>query len=126
MGVFTWNDNYRIGNEAVDSQHQRLFELANQLVEVKSDDEIKRLLMLFYQHVREHFEAEEALMKQAQYPGYQEHQREHNQMLDRLVEISEADQLKQWDSTDLKEFVNSWVLVHILGKDMSFGKYLKT
>lgn len=126
MSEFTWNENYQIGNETVDSQHRYIFELANQIVDVTDDGEITRLLMLFYQHVREHFYAEEQLMKQTSYPGYQKHVEQHNQMLDRLVEISETVQKKQWHPSDIKEFVNGWVLVHILQEDMLLGAYLKT
>lgn len=125
MNEFIWNDRYLIGSEEVDSQHRYLFELANQLVEATRDDEITRLLMLFYQHAREHFSNEEALMKRADYPGYLMHVEAHNQMLSKLVDISQTIQQKQWNPSDIKVFVTRWVLVHILEDDMPLGEYLK-
>lgn len=125
MNEFVWNNRYLIGNEEVDVQHQHLFELANQLVEASRDDEIIRLLMLFYQHAREHFSAEEELMKQAGYPDYLRHVEAHNQMLGKLAELSKTVQQKQWNPSELKVFVTRWVLVHILDDDMPMGEYLK-
>lgn len=124
MSEFTWNDRYKIGNETVDAQHRYIFEIANQLVSVSDDGEITRLLMLFYQHVREHFQAEEQLMKQANYPDYQKHLEQHNQMLDRLIGISQSVQKKDWDPADIKTFVNRWVSVHIAHEDMQFSAFL--
>ncbi|MDD2760384.1 MAG: hemerythrin family protein [Methylomonas sp.] len=125
MSVFTWNDSYQIGDDNVDAQHRHLFELANQMVEA-TDNELIRLLMSFYRHVREHFEAEEDLMKQVGFPDYKNHVQEHDQMLDRLVEISKAVQLKQWSANDIRAFIDSWVLSHILQKDSIIGEHLKT
>lgn len=126
MSEFTWSDRYKIGNDLVDSQHQHIFKLANETVSVSDDADITRLLMLFYQHVREHFQAEERLMKQAGYPRYQEHVEEHNLMLDRLNEISLNVQKRQWNPDDIKKFVQRWISVHIVQEDMRVGEFLKT
>lgn len=124
MGEFIWHDHYKIGNATVDEQHQRLFELANQIVEADDTDELIRLFMLFYQHIREHFQAEELLMKQNHYTGYEQHVTAHNQMLDRLVEISKTIHDRQWNTADIQVFVSRWVLVHILEVDRLLGKFL--
>lgn len=125
MSEFIWDDRYNIGDSTIDAQHRRLFELANQLVEASGNAEITRLLMLFYQHVREHFQVEEAVMKQTNYPHYRKHVQSHNRMLDRLVEISEAVRQSHWNPSDIRIFVQEWVLVHIMDEDMMLGEYLK-
>jgi len=124
MSEFNWNDRYKIGHSRVDTQHQQLFELGNQIVEASNDEELTHLLMLLYQHTREHFSAEENLMKQTNYPDYDRHVEQHNQMLDRLIEISKTVQKKQWDPVDIKIFMTNWVLVHIIEEDMPLGEYL--
>ena len=124
MSEFTWNDRFKIGHSTVDSQHQRLFGLANQIVEASNDEDLTHSLMLLYQHTREHFAAEENLMKQTRYPDYERHVEQHNQMLDRLIEISKTVQKKQWNPTDIKIFMTNWVLVHILEDDVPLGEYL--
>jgi hemerythrin len=90
MDMFTWQDHYQIGNAAVDAQHQHLFDLAKQIVEATGTDELTRLVMQFYQPIREHFQSEENLMKLHGYPCYPVHIENHNLMLNRLIEISKT------------------------------------
>ncbi|MCQ8127610.1 bacteriohemerythrin [Methylomonas rivi] len=125
MSKFIWRDEYKTGHDTIDAQHRNLFKLANQLVDVSDQDEITRLLMLFFQHVREHFQYEEQFMKQSGYSDYQAHVESHNKMLDKLIDISKKVQLKQWIASEIQSFVDSWVLVHILGEDLKFIDELK-
>lgn len=124
MSEFTWNDQYKIGHSTVDAQHEHLFRLANQIVEADNEEALTHLLMQLYQHTREHFSAEEDLMKQIDYPDYERHIEQHNQMLDRLIEISKTVPNKHWDAIELKIFMTDWILVHILEEDMPLGDYL--
>ncbi|MGR8931804.1 MAG: bacteriohemerythrin [Gammaproteobacteria bacterium] len=126
MNEFIWNDRYKVGDETIDAQHRALFELADEIVGVTDNARVTHLLMLFYQHAREHFSTEEQLMKQVAYPGYESHLQAHNQMLDKLVEISEIVQKHQWNPSDIKVFVNRWVLVHILDEDLPLGDYIRS
>lgn len=125
MSKFTWQEQYRIGNATVDEQHQHLFELANQLIDEADTDEITRLLMLFYQHARMHFQDEEAMMKQHHYPDYAVHVEAHNLMLDKLVDISRSIPSGKWTPADIQMFVDNWLKVHILEVDMMLGEFLK-
>lgn len=125
MNTFIWKEEYKIDHGIIDAQHQQLFNLANQIVGVTDNSKITRLLMQFYQHVREHFQAEENLMKETNYPGYQQHVEAHNQMLDGLVEISKKVHAKCCHSSDIQHFVDRWLLVHILNEDMQLVKHLK-
>jgi len=120
-----WQEQYKLGNQIVDSQHQQLFELAEETVEATDHAEITRLLMLFYKHVREHFKAEEAYMRSINYSGYQQHLAAHNHMLDRLIEVSEKQHARQLESTEIQKFVDSWVLKHVLEEDMKLDHDLK-
>ncbi|MDD1621698.1 MAG: bacteriohemerythrin [Methylococcaceae bacterium] len=124
MDMFTWQDHFKIGNVAVDTQHQHLFDLANQIVEATGTDELTRLVMLFCQHIREHFQAEESLMKLHRYPCYPVHVENHNLMLNRLIEISKTIQENRWNPADIDTFVSDWVLRHIQEVDMLLGEFL--
>ncbi len=126
MNNFSWKDEYKIDHGVIDAQHQQLFNLANQIITVSDTNELTRMLMLLYQHVRVHFLAEENLMKETNYPRYQNHVEAHNQMLDRLVEISKTVPAQCWNTADIQHFVNRWVLVHILDEDMQLVQHLKS
>ncbi len=125
MSEFTWLDEYKIGHETIDNQHQFLFELANRIVEDSDTEALTEHAMLLYRHIREHFHAEETLMKQYGYPGYDEHVQAHNQMLDKLVEISNSIHDGTWNPNDVLTFMRGWVLVHIMEVDMVMGDFLR-
>ncbi|QPK63844.1 bacteriohemerythrin [Methylomonas sp. LL1] len=124
MSKFIWQNHYQIGNATVDAQHRHLFDLANQVMEAAETDELTRLIMLFYQHIREHFQSEENLMKQHGYPCYRVHVENHNLMLNRLIEISKTIQENRWDPADIDTFVSDWVLRHILEVDTLLGEFI--
>jgi len=124
MSEFVWKSDYEIGHAMVDKQHQYLFDLANSIVEAKSKGEITKNVMLLYKYVREHFRDEERLMKDIEYPDYQTHKQIHNQLLDKLNEISEKVAQGSLVDDEIKHFMQEWLLKHILIKDGALGKYL--
>lgn len=125
MSEFVWHDHYSIGNDIVDRQHRDLFDVGNRIVEAADSEELIHLFMLFYQHLREHFQSEESLMKHHRYPDYEKHVAEHDRMLDRLIDISGTVQSRQWNLADIQVFVSRWVLVHILEFDIPLGEFLR-
>ncbi|NOQ15797.1 MAG: bacteriohemerythrin [Methyloprofundus sp.] len=126
MDKFIWQDSYNIGNSTIDSQHKYLFELANKVVAATSKDQISECLMLLYKYTREHFQAEEAVMKIHSYPEYNTHVYLHNKMLDKLIKISDSLNTPHWNKAMIDVFMQEWLLVHILEKDMPLGAYIKT
>jgi len=74
MTSFIWLDEYKIGDDTIDQQHQYLFDLANQIVDPFNDAQKTHLNVLsLYHYFREHFKAEESLMQQHHYSAYAEH-----------------------------------------------------
>jgi hemerythrin-like metal-binding protein len=85
-----WKDSYRIGDEAIDRQHQELFTLANAMFAATEKAELLLCAIQLFKHVREHFADEEALMKMVGFPGYQAHVESHNLILKKLGEVSHS------------------------------------
>ena len=126
MNSFIWLEDYKIGDDTIDQQHQYLFDLANQIVDPFNDaQKTHHNVLALYHYVREHFKAEESLMKQCNYPGYQEHVKEHGVLTQRLREISTGIIRGQIGPDVVMGFMRSWLLEHILGKDILFGNYLR-
>lgn len=123
MNVFVWHDGYRLDHDLVDEQHQKLFELANRMAHSASKDDLIHNAMLLFSHVREHFSAEEQVMREHHYPGLQQHMENHDLMLIELVGVSERIQNDEWQVQDLEEIMNQWVN-HILEDDAAFSDYL--
>lgn len=119
-----WKDSYRIGDEAIDRQHQELFELANAMF-VASDQAALRLCAIkLFKHVREHFADEEALMKMVGFPGYQAHVESHNLILKKLGEVSHSIGRNALDPTIVTEFLTGWGLEHIPKADAQVAAFI--
>ncbi|MGY6275432.1 bacteriohemerythrin [Methylomonas sp. MgM2] len=127
MNNFIWLDEYKIGHHIIDQQHQYLFDLANQIVAPYNDQQkTHQNVLSLYHYVREHFREEEALMKQYDYPGYEDQVNEHNLLERRLHEISAGILTGEIKPEDVMKFMRNWLLDHILGKDTQLGDFLRT
>lgn len=124
MNEFTWQARYQVGNEKIDQQHQQLFDLANKLVQSKTQLDLAENVMCLYKHVREHFQQEELVMKAHHYSDYQDHVNDHNLMLDKLVEASDKVNKSEWQQQEVVKFMHEWIS-HILEKDMAISEYLQ-
>ena len=124
MVHFVWEDYYQMGDELVDSQHKDLFVLADQLMSSINREELIKNSRLIYQHVKEHFSAEEEHMEKLGFRNYKSHVREHNFMLEKLVEMDHKITHDDWKQTDIQEFMDKW-RKHIINSDMAFNAYQK-
>jgi hemerythrin len=125
MEQFKWRDEYEIGEEHIDCQHRHLFVLVNRIVDPENSNEVHSNFMALFKYVREHFRDEEAIMKNAGYPGYEGHRVEHEQLLDRLVELGVNIGKGNIDVQAMTEFMSRWVLIHIGQEDMLIGEFLR-
>lgn len=122
---FTWLDEYRIGNDTIDKQHQYLFDLANRIVDPTNDQQKTHHNVLALNHyVTEHFKNEEALMKQCDYSGYEEQVKAHDLLTKRLAEFSYGIIRDEVAADEVMKFMRNWLLDHILGKDVLLGDFL--
>jgi putative two-component system protein, hydrogenase maturation factor HypX/HoxX len=124
MCHFVWQDYYEIGDAVVDRQHKDLFILADKLLASVIKGELSRNIGLIYDHVKEHFSAEEALMDQLEYRNFKAHVREHEAMLEKLTEIQHKISNDNWRQSDMHEFLGKWEK-HILHFDMAFNAFHK-
>ncbi len=120
---FVWEDAYTVGDEEIDGQHQRMFRLANELPEVLDVPLVKRRIMDLYRHTREHFEAEEAMMKRIGYPALEEHRELHIDLVTRLNAVSSGSFESARAVCDFKKFVYDWVLDHIMCRDKEYFRF---
>ena len=123
--LLTWLDDYLIGIDEVDQQHKYLFGLINETLQCDKTTKLQLSLTRLYKYTREHFNAEEALMKDIGYSNYKEHQEQHNLLITKLNEKS-SDALRDPTKRDeLDSFLVSWLVLHILGEDADIGNFLQ-
>ena len=124
MSHFSWQQHYEMGDDAMDSQHKDLFVLAEKLLASRTKEDLQQNIKPLYQHVEEHFLAEESMMKETNYHAYKEHVREHNRMLEELTHMDQKINDDQWDQNNVKGFVNKWS-DHIIQSDISLNSFIK-
>lgn len=72
-----WKDEYCLGNDLIDSEHKKLFEIASQIFAIKNpqanSDKIKKLIHELYDYMRCHFKHEEEHMAEVLFEEIDQH-----------------------------------------------------
>jgi hemerythrin len=120
-----WNDAYRVGDDRIDLQHQKLFALANEVTEAQSLSTVRLNFMYLYEYVREHFTDEEALMRNSGYARLKVHVLQHEALISRLNAISSSVGKGKVDLPEIEAFMNQWMLNHIAQEDTQLAAHLQ-
>ena len=125
--MIEWTPDLSTGVPLLDEQHKTLFQWLSELESATAD---QRTLFGVYvitrlkHYVREHFAAEEALMKAADFPDLEQHRAEHAKFRARLEEL-QLKSIGEDISTDTVQFLTHWLTNHITRTDMAYVPYLK-
>jgi hemerythrin len=122
--TFTWRDSYFIGNAQIDAEHQRLFRLANDFFEAVDKAHKTDCAMRLFQYTREHFGHEEALMRDIEYPAMASHIEQHNELIRKLNDVAVCIANDTLQTTQLKTFLTSWLVGHIVTFDAKLSGYV--
>lgn len=130
---FEWDPQLETGNELVDSQHHRMFELLNQLLAADASEEhgpsVSEVLDALAMYAATHFGAEEALMKASGYPEEvaTAHIDEHRQLTEKTRSFVLDYRAGGVDSmVPVAEFLCSWLGHHIEDEDRHLVEYLRS
>jgi hemerythrin-like metal-binding protein len=122
-------DNLKLDIPEIDSQHETMISLVNQLHETMLQGADKAaldgLLSQLLEHTQTHFAYEEELMSRYNYPGYEEHKSEHNRLIQDLVEFTgryKKGELLLSFAVALE--LKGWAVVHIEKLDKPLGTFL--
>jgi hemerythrin len=121
---FLWRDSYSIGNAGIDSEHQRMFKLADEFF--GATDKLKRTdsAVRLFQYTREHFDHEEQWMCEINYPEISDHVQQHNYLLDTLREVTQKVAKDTIPPSELKAFLSALLLGHIVTFDAKLSAYM--
>ncbi|NTV89461.1 MAG: hemerythrin family protein [Clostridiales bacterium] len=132
--MFNWKEEYCFGLSEIDSQHQKLFEIGSRFsytASLEDDfdhyDEIIQILEELTDYTEYHFQYEESLLQQANYPEYDKQTFEHTFFVKRLKKISNKDlEASQKEAmTEIISFLSDWITGHILDSDTKYIECLK-
>lgn len=132
MGL-QWTTMMAVGVDAIDSQHQQLFEQINRLLEAcnrgKGKESIDQIVNFLEEYVVNHFQTEQELMQETHYPDYLKHKELHDQFIESLEKLK--GQISNEGNTInivilTNRMVVDWLNSHILNVDKELGKYLNS
>ena len=129
MSLFQWKDDYLVGQQEIDSQHKRLFQLADQLHAAmttgKGKDVMLKTLGDLIDYTKRHFAAEEKLMQKSNYPDYLAHKVFHDKLTAQVVQFqTEFAAGKSTVTIQLLQFLKDWLQHHIGETDRKIAVFL--
>ena len=124
-----WQDSMATGIELIDHDHQRLIMLINMFQEATefhiSERKVQLALDEVIRYTKYHFNREEQLMALNNYPGFKEHQLQHQQMIDEIdIYMKEYRSDPDVALEHILQFLQSWLMNHIKGNDRLYIPYL--
>lgn len=130
MAFMEWSDHYSVQVPQIDEQHEQLFVLVNVLydsiVEGAEQNSLGDILDKLISYTVYHFETEEALFKTYDYPLYEEHKHEHDELTRQVLDLQEQFNNKVVTITyEVMDFVSNWLKEHTTGSDLKFATFMK-
>ncbi len=132
MGVnmYEMKQEYYTGIELIDQEHKELFRIADEAYQILKDefisdkfDNIVEIIVKLKEYAKKHFADEEEYMQSIQYKKFLSHKVEHVDFIEKLdaIDFDRMDRNQAGTLVELLEFLNDWLVHHILEKDKKIG-----
>ncbi len=127
--MITWRDDFLLGIEHIDKQHQQLFRIATDIHElIKNElitdkyDQILKLLGQLKEYTIFHFTSEEEYMMSIGYRKLLSHKVEHSDFIEKInnVDLNKIDMDHEQYLIEILDFVVKWISDHILLTDRAY------
>lgn len=131
MALVTWDDEeYSVGVDLYDEQHQNLFDMLNELhdamKEGRGKDAASEILAEMAEYTEYHFDSEERYMGEHGYDGLEEHEVRHEKFVGRVAEFrSDLDDGKLSLFMELLDFLKDWLANHIQKTDEKYRDFFQ-
>lgn len=128
---FKWDDSFLIGIEELDHEHKLLIgdinRLHKELARHDKKSEIEKRLGDIYARMQAHFALEEHVMKENDYEFFDEHKREHDELLDNYTEymLQFLNQPGVFSSKRIEDTLTRWIVTHIMESDKKMSLMLQ-
>ena len=130
--IVQWSEKYAVGIECIDKQHMELVRLTNQLYKacvartVELDSIFKESMSKMVEYVKFHFSTELKLLESINYPDYQEHKNQHDQLVKEiLIAVKEFGEGHKFVPNKFVRTLEDWVFGHIAFYDQQYALYVK-
>ena len=125
-----WRRHYECGIPEIDTEHMKLFEIANRIQSSLSSNvnsgEAVPLVDELLVHIAQHFKHEEKILRQNRYPRVHAHSLNHSRLLERADELAAQFRDRQMTAGALLGFViHDVVARHIALEDREYFPWMK-
>lgn len=131
-GTLEWRDEFLVGFDEIDNQHHELLAHINQLALMVSREDssgIEETMQFLADYVHFHFDCEEKIMRDVNYPLMNEHLREHEKLVEQFLrlkaEITSGAHDKLYLSFQIQLFLFDWFANHTTKTDRHLGKFIR-
>jgi len=129
MAKLDWTDVLDIGLPVIDEQHRKLISYSNSLIQAMAlGKDVEVLGKLFEElkgYTSYHFDDEEKYMESIGYPNIKEHKRLHSKLIERVDEFREKRLHSGVTADEALDFLNDWIVGHIMNDDVRIGQFAK-
>lgn len=130
MPLIKWRESYSVGSDEIDNEHKKLVELVNELFFMVRDhkhiNESVVCLDKLTRYTQEHFEHEEQIMEEVDFPSIHEHKAIHASLLSKVnIFKRRIDDQEEMVTEELYLFLREWLLTHILEEDMKYKMHVQ-
>lgn len=124
--MYEMKDEFKTGIEIIDNEHKMLFEIADKIYNLSKNefiidkyDRIVNLIEELKGYAALHFRDEEAYMESINYKKMFTQKVDHDNFIKKLnqIDLNDLDANQEEYILDLLEFINDWLVSHILEKD---------
>jgi hemerythrin len=128
-GLIEWTEELSVGIQEIDEQHKVLVGLVNDMhraiLEHHGSETAKEILGRLGDYTRIHFAVEESLMRIFDYPKYEEHKKQHEELIRQFKVYHEKVMSGSASiSFQLLHFLKLWLSQHILESDKDYSPYM--
>jgi hemerythrin-like metal-binding protein len=125
MKRIIWNQRFSVGNTKLDEQHKELARIINCLIENQdagaNSEPIAEVLERMTRYAAYHFQTEERLMMEHDYPDYSSHQMDHTEFKAKTAGFCvDAVRHKEALAREVLLYLKNWLMNHILKSDMKY------
>ena len=128
--MFEWKPEYSVQIPGIDAQHRQLFASAAELHAAMSQGKgkaiLEKALARLVDYTKQHFTAEEELMRKHRYPELAAHIVEHKAFTTGVVDFQKKFQQQEASITvELMIFLKEWLAHHIAGSDQKYAAQIR-
>lgn len=128
--MYRFTEDCRTGIEVIDKEHERLFGLINEAMQLLEETDgsvelAKNMIAALKKYAAEHFAHEEEYMEAHADPELERQKKEHAQFVAKVEQMEQTPVTKEGSRAvleDMLQFLAKWLYHHILGSDIMIGK----